>query len=306
MFFYRYALSTEGIFMKYDNFDLPLETSHFLKLILLFLFLPSISFCEPAFLQTYENLHISTLRRLVNVENKIDGMSEEFRGKLNDRKQSYEVDFKGPGKILSEPTLTIAIITERKRLEKEESFMGELKKNPFLAKQLERKIAANLLALEATNILITFVEFLDEYNRGVKPFKGPPDIEVMKVLAGTHTALTYSKATKEKMALADPEILKVAKADSPNNILKLIESGLGKMNEDTLFLIPSNISKNEQKQLELKRLKKTKDLVSMIDSLAQAITVANKSLGDEYQYHVLVLNQKLKEQRELTSIQKKP
>jgi DNA-binding Lrp family transcriptional regulator len=237
---------------------------------------------------------------LVTLENKIDGLSDEFRTLLKDRKRSYEVSFKGKGKLLDSPTLTIAIITERKRLEKEEAFLEDLRKSPLLAKQLEKKLASNLLALETTNIVISFVEFLDEYNRGEKQIPGAKDPEVMKVLAGTLTALSYSKSTKEKMALADPSIVQLVPSDSQRT-LRMVDSGLGKMSEDTLFFIPEGISKKDQNRLEYQRLKKTKKLVEMVEQLATVISVANKSLSDEYQYHVLVLNQKMKQEREVTS-----
>jgi hypothetical protein len=268
--------------------------------LFLLIFVQVLAFGEQELFHRYEALHASTLQRLVTLENKIDGLSDEFRILLKDRKRSYEVSFKGKGKLLDSPTLTIAIITERKRLEKEEAFLEDLRKSPLLAKQLEKKLASNLLALETTNIVITFVEFLDEYNRGEKQIPGAKDPEVMKVLAGTLTALSYSKSTKEKMALADPSIVQLVPSDSQRT-LRMVDSGLGKMSEDTLFFIPEGISKKDQNRLEYQRLKKTKKLVEMVEQLATVISVANKSLSDEYQYHVLVLNLKMKQEREVTS-----
>jgi len=268
--------------------------------LFLLIFVQVLAFGEQELFHRYEALHASTLQRLVTLENKIDGLSDEFRTLLKDRKRSYEVSFKGKGKLLDSPTLTIAIITERKRLEREEAFLEDLRKSPLLAKQLEKKLASNLLALETTNIVITFVEFLDEYNRGEKQIPGAKDPEVMKVLAGTLTALSYSKSTKEKMALADPSIVQLVPSDSQRT-LRMVDSGLGKMSEDTLFFIPEGISKKDQNRLEYQRLKKTKKLVEMVEQLATVISVANKSLSDEYQYHVLVLNQKMKQEREVTS-----
>ncbi len=268
--------------------------------LFLLIFVPLVAFGEQDLFQRYEALHASTLQRLVTLENKIDGLSDEFRTLLKDRKRSYEVSFKGKGKLLDSPTLTIAIITERKRLEREEAFLEDLRKSPLLAKQLEKKLASNLLALETTNIVITFVEFLDEYNRGEKQIPGAKDPEVMKVLAGTLTALSYSKSNKEKMALADPAVVQLVPSDSQNT-LRMVDSGLGKMSEDTLFFIPEGVSKKDQNKLEYQRLKKTKKLVEMVEQLAKIISVANKSLSDEYQYHVLVLNQKMKQEREVTS-----
>ena len=268
--------------------------------LFLLIFVQVLAFGEQELFHRYEALHASTLQRLVTLENKIDGLSDEFRTLLKDRKRSYEVSFKGKGKLLDSPTLTIAIITERKRLEKEEAFLEDLRKSPLLAKQLEKKLASNLLALETTNIVITFVEFLDEYNRGEKQIPGAKDPEVMKVLAGTLTALSYSKSTKEKMALADPSIVQLVPSDSQRT-LRMVDSGLGKMSEDTLFFIPEGISKKDQNKLEYQRLKKTKKLVEMVEQLATVISVANKALSDEYQYHVLVLNQKMKQEREVTS-----
>jgi len=270
----------------------------------LIIFFSLFTFGEESLLQRYELLHNSSLQRLVLLENKIDGLSEEFRSLLKDRKRAYDVSFKGKGRLLDFPSLTNAIITERKRLEKEESFIEDLKKSPLLAKQLERKLASNLLALETTNMVITFVEFLDAYNRGEKPMPLPRDPEVMKVLAGTWTALTYSKSKKETLALADPSLWALVPSESQET-LKLVTTGLGKMNEDTLFSFPERISKKEQTKLEYQRLKKTKALVEMIERLATMISIANKPLSDEYQYHVLVLNQKLKQEREISS-QRKP
>jgi hypothetical protein len=266
----------------------------------LLIFFPLLAHGEQNLFERYEALHISTLQRLVTLENKIDGLSDEFRTLLKDRKRSYEVSFKGKGKLLDAPALTLAVITERKRLEKEDAFLDELRKSPLLAKQLEKKLASNLLALETTNIVITFVEFLDEYNRGEKLVPGAKDPEVMKVLAGTLTALVYSKSKKEKMAMADPSVIRLISGDSQQT-LRIVDSGLGRMNEDTLFFIPEEVSKKEQKKLEYQRLKKTKKLVEMIEQLGTIISVANKSLSDEYQYHVLVLNQQMKQEREITS-----
>lgn len=269
-------------------------------LFLFIFFVPFLGASESSLIQRYDLLHASSLQRLVVLENKIDGISDEVRALLKDRKRTYSVDFKEKGKVLDEPMLTNAVITERKRLEKEEAFLEEVRKSPVLAKQLERKIASNLVALEATNILVTFVEFLDEYNRGVKIFPGPKDPEVMKVLAATRTALIYSKTTKEQMALADPQIIKLCQTES-DVILKLLNSGLGNQSEDTLLPIPDSTTRKERQRLELQRLKKTKNLIKMIDQLATLISLANKPLSDEYQYHVLLLGQKLKEKRELSN-----
>ncbi|NBX75764.1 MAG: hypothetical protein EBQ92_04355 [Proteobacteria bacterium] len=268
-------------------------------LFIIFIF-PLFAIGEADLFHRYETLHASTLQRLVSLENKTDGLSDEFRALLKDRKRVYEVSFKGKGKLLDSPTLTIAIITERKRLEKEEAFLEDLRKSPLLAKQLEKKLASNLIALEATNIVVTFAEFLDQYNRGEKPIPEPRDPEVMKVLAGTLTALAYSKSKKETMALANPSLLRLSSTTSQET-LDLINSGLGKMNEDTLFFIPEGLSKKEQNKLEFQRLKKTKKLITMVEELATMISIANKPLSDEYQYHVLVLNQKLKQDREVSS-----
>lgn len=271
-----------------------------MRYFIFFIALNSLAFGDRNLFSKYETLHASTLRRLVNIENRIDGLSEEFRALLKDRKRIYDVDFKMQGKSLEEPLLTNAIITERKRLEAEESFLDDLRKSPTFAKQLQKKIASNLLALEATNIVITFVEFLDQYNRGERPYSGPKDLEVLKVLAGTYTALAYSKSFKERMALADPEITRLTQKES-NELLSLIESGLGKMKEDTLLFIPETVDKKERRRLEFERLKKTNKLVSMIEQLATMVSIANKPLSDEYQYHVMILGQKMKEKRELAN-----
>jgi len=256
----------------------------------------------------YQQLRENTLQRLINLENRIDGLTPEFRELLGDRKKVYPTDFKGTGKPLLNPLLHYSIITERKRLENESSFMNELSQSPLLIKQYSKKLASNLLVLETTNILATFVEYLDQYNRGERGFPSSPralastgtpitpgDGEIIKVLAGTLTAIDYSKEKKASLALTQERITSLNPEESKAT-LKLIESGLGPWNQDSLPPVEKTLSKAEQQLQETRRLERTKDLVKMVEGLASAFSVANKALGDEYQYRVLKLNQKVKSQ----------
>lgn len=256
----------------------------------------------------YEELRKKTLTRLINLENRIDGLNPEFRELLGDRKDKYQTDFTGTGKPLPNPLLHYAVITERKRLENEEVFIRELSQSPLLVKQYTRKIASNLLVLETTNLLVTYVEYLDQYNRGERNLKTATrniashsvptiqmDTDIMKVLAATLTALDYSKEKKASLAFNNPRITSLNPQETEAT-KKLIEAGLGPWDRDSLLGLNSSVSKPEQAEQEKKRLKQTKDLVSMLEGLASAFAVANKALGDEYQYKVLKLNQKVKNQ----------
>lgn len=238
------------------------------------------------------------------MENKSDGLSEEFRNILGDRKLKVTTQFSEKGKVLPDINLLQAMITERKRLEADSIFIDELGKSPLLIKQFEKKICSNLLLLEASIVMLTYIEYLDEFNRGVRKLPKArrniahknldEDVRLMKVLSATLTAFDYSKMRKSQMALSNTGILAMNPKES-KDILSIIESGLGKMNEDTLITIPDSLPNNEKKQLEDLRLKNTKKLVKMIDRLAKSFIVANKAQLDDYQYHILKLTQKLNE-----------
>ena len=256
----------------------------------------------------YEKLRESTLARLVNLENRIDGMSPDFRELLGDRKKPYQTDFNKTGKALMNPVLHYAIITERKRLENEEPFLKELSRSPLLNKQYARKVASNLLVIEATNLLTTYVEYLDQYNRGERglnpaarnlasqsEIETKADAEIIKILAATLTAMDYSKEKKATLAYSDPRFTSLNSQESEAT-KKLIEAGLGPWDKDSLPLVNRDGSPLEKEAEEKRRLKQTKGLVLMLEGLASAFAVANKSLGDEYQYRVLKLNQKIKSQ----------
>jgi len=263
---------------------------------------------NPLFLKVlfnqYQSLHQQTLVRYFEVENKSDGLSEEFRNILGDRKLKVTTQFSEKGKVLPDINLLQAMITERKRLEADSIFIDELGKSPLLIKQFEKKICSNLLLLEASIVMLTYIEYLDEFNRGVRKLPKArrniahknldEDVRLMKVLSATLTAFDYSKMRKSQMALSNTGILAMNPKES-KDILSIIESGLGKMNEDTLITIPDSLPNNEKKQLEDLRLKNTKKLVKMIDRLAKSFIVANKAQLDDYQYHILKLTQKLNE-----------
>lgn len=272
---------------------------------------PSLSFSEPlsaeVLMQEYSDLHTKTLKRLLSLEDRIDGLTSEFRKLLGDRKQNYESSFKGPGKLLPDPVLISAIISERKRIERDQDFVNELQKRKGLSKQYLKKIGSNLLALELSSILISYVEYLDEYNRGVRPIPGKTtvgDLDLLKVLAASLTAIEYSKEKKAKLYFSDKRLLALD-PQGAQNALAILENGLGKINEESIVEVKDVPNKKEQLKLEMERLQRTQNLISVLKQLAMQISQANKSLLDEYQYHVIKLNQKMRNDRILTSPSKK-
>lgn len=245
----------------------------------------------------YQKLHRNALERYLNLEDKADGLTSEFRNLLGDRKVKSSGGVQEKGKTLPDPKLLQAVIVERKRLENEKAFIEELSKSPLLIKQFEKKLASNLLLIEASIIVLTYAEYLDEFNRGVRKLPQPStqdDVGIMKVLAATLTAFDYTKNRKLQMAFSNPRILSLVPKESQST-LKLIEAGLGKMNEDSLLNVDNKIGGPQRKKLEGERLDRTQNLISLIDKLSVSFIIANRSLFDEYQYHVLKLNQKLTE-----------
>ncbi|NBW98075.1 hypothetical protein EBR03_00745 [bacterium] len=257
--------------------------------------------------QKYEKLQNTTLERLVRLENRIDGLTDEFRAVLGDRKQKYPSDLKGPGKLLFDPKLIHVIISERKRLEKESKFQKELLQNPSLIRQYQKKLASDLLALETSSILITFTEYLDQYSRGERTLekKVAEDPELLKVLAATHTALDYSHINKKNKAFTDPRVLGLLKPEDQKSLIQLLESGLGKMGEDPLPLSSSKVSASQRTEIDQVRFKKTRSLLNMLDQIAATLLIANKPYIDEYQYRILVLKQKMKERVPAQALEKK-
>jgi hypothetical protein len=249
--------------------------------------------------EQYEKLQRSALQRYLTLEDKADGLTSDFRNLLGDRKIKNPGDFREKGKTLPDPQLLQAVIVERKRLENETSFIEELRNSPLLVKQFEKKIAANLLMLEASVVLLTYAEYLDEFNRGVRKLPKPSnqnDIGTMKVLAATLTSFDYPKIRKTQMALSNSQILSLVPKESQAT-LKLIEMGLGKMTEDSLLMVDAKTSSSKRKQLEVERLERTHKLISLMDKLSISLIVANRALFDEYQYRILKLNQKLTESK---------
>ena len=253
-------------------------------------------------LKEYSVFHKKTLQRLLELEDRIDGLTSEFRSLLSDRKTKYEVSFKGPGKVLAEPVLLSAIISERKRLEKDQSFIEELEKRRGLSKQYLKRMGTNILALELSSLLISYVGYLDEFNRGIRKVPGyetQPDPELLKVLAASLTAFEYTKEKKSNLYFSDKRLVDLD-PEGARNALALLESALGKLDEDSIMDLKAELPPSEKSNIEMARLKKTKNLIRTLHNLAAQISFANKALLDEYQYHVIKLNQSLKNKRQIT------
>jgi hypothetical protein len=295
-------------FSKASNVTLKIIVKTFLFILCLwsgfFAALPAFAQKPSAeqLMQEYASFHSKTLKRLFDLEDRIDGLTTEFRNLLGDRKKKHESTFKGPGKTLVDPVLLSVIISERKRLEKEDSFLEELKKHRGLSQQYLKKIGSNLLSLELSTLVITYVEYLDEFNRGVRGVPGSKkalDLDIMKVLAASLTAMDYSKDKKSKLYFSDPRIAALD-PEGAQHALKIIESGLGKLNENSITDITGVTDKKELAKLEMERLKKTRHLILILNQLASQMSLTNKDLLDEYQYRVIQLKQKINHQRELS------
>lgn len=260
----------------------------------------------PELFNRYDTLYQQTLKRLVEVENRADGLSAEFRDLLGDRKNPYPTSFKGPGKILNDPMLLYFTITERKRLEKEGALIQELKKNPLLLNQYRKRLASNILALELSSVIITFIEYLDEFHRGERKLSNQQaerDWETMTILSGTLTAFKYSKTYKAGLLISNPLITQLD-PQGAKEVRAFFETTLGRFDEDSVLPVSLQGSPKQRSQQELERFKKTRQLVTNLTKMASTIVATNKSLLDEYQYRILVLNQKLKEKRIISSERK--
>jgi len=263
--------------------------------LLLFIFLISHSLrCleSVSYLPDYISLYHSTFKKLIEIENRVDGLDEATRDLIGDRKKKYPVSKPEKRFLLQDPALLHAIITERKRLEKEGPLIDELTQSKTLSKHLEKKIAADFLALELTNILIVYTDYLTDYFSGKREHPPGADLETIQILAATLTGLHFSKENKNSMAIFNAEVLKHSQNDSMT-LLKVVYQGIGKKEEDLIGNPSPHLSKKERSMFEKERLNKTKSLIDMIRHLSQTLLISNKAQWDEYQYNVLKASQKI-------------
>jgi len=244
-----------------------------------------------SYLPNYISLYHATFKKLIEIENRVDGLDESTRDLIGDRKKKYPVSEPEKRFLLPDPALLHAIITERKRLEKESTLIDELTSSKTLSKHLEKKIAADFLALEITNIIIVYTDYLTDYLSGKRKHPPGADLETIQVLAATLTGLHFSKENKKSMAIFNPDVLRQSQTDSMT-LLKAVYQGIGKQDEDLIGNPPPHLSKKETSLFEKERLKKTKSLIDMIGYLSQTLLISNKAQWDEYQYNVLKASKK--------------
>jgi len=242
---------------------------------------------EPVpYLSDYLFLFHTNFKRALELENQIDGLTDEARALIGDREQNYSIPFKGKSKLIDDPKLLNAVITERKRLEKLAPLIDEITRSAFLRKQLQKKIAADFLALEINNIVLIYTEYLNDYLSGRRKGAADFDLDTLKILAATLTGLHFSKEKKQKMAFFNPEVLKYTQKNS-QSVLEIVYEGIGTKDEDFIISIPEGSKKSLITKLEQERLQKTQKLLNSIEKLSQIILISNKSLWDEYQYRVM-------------------
>lgn len=256
-------------------------------LVIISLFAASLLRAEPnSFVDHYISFYHSTFQRLIELEEKIDGLDHSSRLKIADRKKSYPTNHQGKSILLYDPILLHAIITERKRLEKQQPFIEEVSKSPRLAKQLEKNLAADFLSLEFNNIIFIYVEHLSDFLSGRKKINSKTDIETKKVLAATLAALYFSKENKEKMAFYNPDVIKYTRKHS-HSLIALVLEVIGPLDEDLLSPQNGRLSQKQRKKVEKENFDKTKSLISLIERLSQILLKSNRPFWDEYQYNVL-------------------
>jgi hypothetical protein len=256
-------------------------------LVITFLFAANLSSAEPnSFVDHYISFYQSTFQRLLELEEKIDGLDHSSRLKIRDRKKSYPTQYPGKSILLEDPVLLHAVISERKRLEKQQTFIEEVSKSPRLSSQFEKQLAADFLSLEVNNIIFLYIEHLSDFLSGKKTVNSKTDLETKKILAATLTALYFSKENKKKMALFDQEVLKHTQK-TLNSTLRQIYEVIGPFDKDLLPLETGNFSVKKEKQIEQERLEKTKKLLALIERLSQILLKSNRAYWDEYQYNVL-------------------
>jgi len=244
-----------------------------------------------SYLPSYISLFHATLDRLIELETRIDGLDESTRDLIGDRKKKYPVSGSEKRFLLQDPALLHAIITERKRLEKQTELIDELIRSKTLSKQLEKKIAADYLALEITNLIIIYTDYLTDFLSGRRKHPPGANIETIQILAATLTGLQFSKENKKTMAFFNPEVLKHSQNESIS-LLKTVYQGIGQQDEDLIGTPPPHLSKMETSAFEKKRLKQTIALIEMIGQLSQTLLISNKAQWDEYQYNVLKASKK--------------
>lgn len=251
----------------------------------------SLQAVSNSYFDHYISFYHNTLQRLIDLEEKIDGLDPSSRSQIGDRKQHYPSHFSGKSVLLEDPVLIHAIITERKRLEKQKSFIEEISRSPQLFRHFEKQLAADFLALEVNNIVFLYVENLSDFLSGRRNIKANSDLETTRILAATLTALYFSRENKKQMAFFNPDVLKHTKKDF-GSTLGLVYDSIGSIEED---LIPMQVATNSQKialKQEKDRLEKTKKLLLLIDRLGKILLKSNRPLWDEYQYNVLKASKK--------------
>lgn len=88
------------------------------------------------------------------------------------------------------------------------------------------------------------------------------------------------------MAFYHPLVLKSLKKEAAVALGVVLE-GLGPQNEDLITEIRAEAPLKERKKLEKIRFLKTQELLNCIDKIGKMLLITNKSLWDEYQYHVI-------------------
>lgn len=238
------------------------------------------------YLNDYLLLYKTAFNEVIELETKVDGLTEQTRKKINDRLREYPTKFKGKSVLIEDPNLLHAVITERKRLEKLKPLIEQLERSPGLASQLKEQLAADFFALEISNIILIYTGYLSDYQSGRRTSQVVLPPESMKIMAATLTALHFSKRRKQTMAFYHPLVLKSLKKEAAVALGVVLE-GLGPQNEDLITEIRAEAPLKERKKLEKIRFLKTQELLNCIDKIGKMLLITNKSLWDEYQYHVI-------------------
>lgn len=239
----------------------------------------------------YLSFYHNTFQRLIELEEKIDGLDPTTRSRIGDRKKNYPSQFSGKSILLEDPVLIHAVITERKRLEQQQSFIAEISRSPRLKQQFEKQLATDFLALEVNNIIFLYVEHLSDFLSGRRKVKANTESETNRILAATLTALYFSQENKKQMAFFNPEVLKHTQKEF-GSTLDLIYESIGPLKADLIPAQVSTSSKRTALNQDKERLEKTKKLLALVDRLGQILLKSNRPLWDEYQYNVLKASKK--------------
>lgn len=249
-------------------------------------------------LDAYTRKHTQMLRRYAELENRVDGLTPDFRRLLGDRKTDYEAPPELKPNQLPDKLLAQVVITERKRLEAERVTLKQWQDKPFLLNSYLRKMAAALLRLETSEVLLSFVEYVDAFNRGDRPFPytGAPKNRTyfLRLGAATMVGLDYTAYRKSQMAFSNSWILGLNPNESKET-LALLEQGLGPFTQDAITLAKAPGGRNPAE--ETQRLVEGQKILALIDKLTAAFIVVNKSYADEYQYHLLKLRKAVESQK---------